>query len=107
MLITGIIVAFIAAGLLRMVLMNYIAVDRAGKGSVNRKEAEAMLSQVISNWSQFGVCTNFGGFTCNVAASPCVCTGAPWGGSTTNPTITVAGGAPGPYTISLDSSNPE
>lgn len=106
-LITGIIVAFIAAGLLRMVLMNYIAIDRAGKGSTNRKEAEAMLSQVISHWSQFGVCTNFGAYTCNVAASPCLCTGSPGGGSLTNPTITVAGAAPGPYTIALDSSNPE
>ena len=105
-LITGVIVALIAAGLLRMVLMNYIVIDRASKGAGNRKESEAMLNRVVTYWSQNGVCSNFSGFACNAAASPCVCTGSPLGGSLTNPTITVAGAAPGPYTINLNSSDP-
>ncbi len=104
-LITGVVVAFIAAGMLRMVLMNYSAVDRVTKGSTNRKEAEAMLNRAISTWNQSGVCSNFTGFTCNAGSSPCTCTGSAAGGAV-NPTIVVTGSSPGPYTITLNSSDP-
>lgn len=74
-LITGVIVAFIAAGLLRMVLMNYIAVDRATKGAQNRKESEAMLNRAISYWNAVNqVCTNIpGGLSCTGTPGTCAC----------------------------------
>ena len=74
-LITGVIVAFIAAGLLRMVLMNYIAVDRATKGAQNRKESEAMLNRALTYWNQANqVCAPIpGGFNCSGAPGTCDC----------------------------------
>lgn len=74
-LITGVIVAFIAGGLLRMVLMNYIAVDRATKGAANRKEAEALLNRAITYWNQTNqVCANIpGGFNCTGVPGTCSC----------------------------------
>jgi Tfp pilus assembly protein PilV len=75
-LITGVIVAFIAAGLLRMVLMNYIAVDRATKGAQNRKESEAMLNRALTYWNLTNqVCANIpGGFNCSGVPGTCACT---------------------------------
>jgi len=74
-LITGVIVAFISAGLLRMVLMNYIAVDRAAKGAQNRKEAESLLNRAITYWNQTNqVCANIpGGFNCTGSPGTCNC----------------------------------
>ena len=74
-LITGVIVAFIAAGLLRMVMMNYIAVDRATKGTANRKESEAMLARAMTYWNQTNqVCSTIpGGFGCTGIPGTCNC----------------------------------
>ena len=74
-LVTGVIVAFIAAGLLRMVLMNYIVVDRATKGAANRKESEAMLNRALTYWNQTNqVCSNIpGGFSCTGTPGTCNC----------------------------------
>ena len=74
-LVTGVVVAFIAAGMLRMVMMNYIAVDRVAKGTANRKEAEAMLNRAITYWNISGqVCSNIpGGFNCTGAPGTCNC----------------------------------
>lgn len=74
-LVTGVIVAFIAAGLLRMVMMNYVAVDRATKGAGNRKESEAMLNRALSYWNQTNqVCSNIpGGFSCVGVPGTCSC----------------------------------
>ena len=89
-LITGVIVALIAAGLLRMVLMNYIAVDRAAKGTANRKESEALLSRALSEWNRTNlVCSDIpgpGGFTCSGVPGTCNCT-CPAGAVAPNPRI--------------------
>lgn len=106
-LITGVVVSTIAAGLMKMVLMNYIIVDKATKGTQNRKEAEATLSNLISYWNANGVCSNFSGYTCSSGASPCTCTGPAAAGSATSPRVTVSGAAPGPYNIEVTSSDPQ
>jgi hypothetical protein len=74
-LITGVIVAFIAAGMLRMVMMNYIAVDRVAKGAGNRKEAEAMLNRAVTYWNISNkVCSPIpGGFSCTGVPGTCSC----------------------------------
>lgn len=108
-LITGVIVAFIAAGLLRMVLMNYIAVDRATKGAQNRKEAEAMLQRALTYWNK----TNS---VCSTDATYFPCTGAGVGANQCNcscpngtalPRVEVTGPAGGPCRITIISSDPE
>lgn len=108
-LVTGIIVAFIAAGLLRMVLMNYIAVDRAAKGAQNRKEAEAMLQRALTYWNK----TNS---VCSTDASFFVCTGAGVGANQCNcacpsaaalPRVVVTGGGAPPCVITVISSDPQ
>ncbi len=74
-LVTGVIVAFIAAGLLRMVLMDYIVVDRVAKGAQNRKEAEALLNRAVTYWNEANkVCSNIpGGFNCTGVPGTCNC----------------------------------
>ncbi|MCM2303387.1 MAG: hypothetical protein NDJ72_01695 [Elusimicrobia bacterium] len=107
-LITGVIVAFIASGLLRMVLMNYIAVDRATKGAQNRKEAEAMLQRALTYWNQTNsVCSTSVNFPCTgggVGANQCDCA-CP--GVAAVPRVVVTGPAAGPCVITITSSDPE
>lgn len=107
-LITGVIVAVIAGGLLRMILMNYIAVDRASKGAQNRKEAEAMLQRALTYWNKSNVvCSSTALFTCspNYTVSPgtcnCYCPD-----STSTPRVEVTGGGAPPCTITVVSSDP-
>lgn len=113
-LITGIIVAFIAGGLLRMVLMNYIAVDRASKGSQNRKEAEAMLQRALTYWNKTNsVCsTNVTYFPCvgaGVGANTCDCS-CPSSAAVPRVTVSRIGGGvggPPPCRITITSSDPQ
>ena len=107
-LVTGIIVAFIAAGLLRMVLLNYIAVDRATKGAANRKEAEAMLQRALSYWNKSNqVCsTDPTYFVCvgpGVGANICNCS-CP--NAAALPRVDVTGGGAPPCVITITSSDP-
>lgn len=106
-LVTGIVVAFIAAGLLRMVLMNYIAVDRATKGAQNRKEAEAMLQRALTYWNKTNsVCSTSAMFTCTGAGvginqCSCACPSA-----AAVPRVVVTGPAAGPCVVTIISSDP-
>lgn len=108
-LVTGIVVAFIASGLLRMVLMNYIAVDRATKGAQNRKEAEAMLQRALTYWNKSNVvCSSDATYfpcTPSYATSPgtcnCACPNA-----TALPRVVVTGGGAPPCVITIISSDP-
>lgn len=108
-LITGVIVAFIASGLLNMVMMNYIAVDRATKGAQNRKEAEAMLQRALTYWNK----TNS---VCSTDAFNFVCTGGGVGANQCNcacpsasalPRVVVTGGGAPPCVITIISSDPQ
>lgn len=74
-LVTGVIVALIATGVLRMTLMNYSAVSRATSGVQNKKEAEAMLHRAVTYWGQSGVvCSDIpGGLSCSGTPGSCSC----------------------------------
>ena len=107
-LVTGVIVSIIAAGLLRMTLMSYIAVDRAAKGAQNRKEAEGMLNRAITYWNASGiVCSTDANFTCATpsATSPGTCSCA-CPSAVALPRVEVSGGGAPPCTITVISSDP-
>ncbi len=106
-LITGVIVAFIASGLLHMVLMNYVAVDRASKGAQNRKEAESMLNRALTYWNLANaVCANIpGGLNCSGTPGTCACT-CPAGAVAPAPRI-VAAVIGGQCRVDLISSDPQ
>lgn len=74
-LVTGVIVSIITAGVLRMTLMNYIATARATSGASKRKESEALLSRAITYWNQANaVCANIpGGYSCTGTPGTCAC----------------------------------
>lgn len=107
-LITGVIVAFIASGLLRMVLMNYIAVDRATKGAQNRKEVDAMLQRALTYWNRDNaVCTTSAQFPCvgaGVGLNQCACS-CP--SAAALPRVVVTGPLAGPCIVTIISSDPE
>lgn len=104
-LITGVVVSTIAAGLMKMVLMNYIIVAKATQGTQNRKEAESILNTALSDWNRDGVCSDFTGYSCG-GGPPCLCTGNAAAGSLTSPSIQVTGASP-PHSITIISSDPQ
>lgn len=108
-LITGVIVAFIAAGLLRMVLMNFIAIEQAAKSARNRKEAEAMLNRALTYWNESHiVCSHDAGFPCtpSYVTSPGTCS-CDCPNDQTLPRVEVRGGGAPPCAITIISADPE
>lgn len=110
-LITSVVVAIIAAGLMSVMMLQYQVTSRAGQGSKGRKGAEAGLSRIISSWNTNGFCTDIpvsdgSIYDCAAGASlascTCTCTASVAGGM---PALTVAAGSP-PCTITLASPLP-
>jgi hypothetical protein len=110
-LVTGVIVSLITAGILRMTMMNYVATARAAKGAQNRKEADAVLQRALTYWNNSNqVCSNnVPGLTCSgpgVGANLCNCR-CPSSGY---PAISVSDpdATPGPpCNITIESSDPQ
>lgn len=82
-LVLSMIVAVITAGVVRMVLMNAMATQRAITGGKNHKESDAVLNRAVTYWNATGtVCATIPGVPCVPAsvASPgacnCTCTSA-------------------------------
>lgn len=62
-LVTAVIVMIIAAGLMRVILMRYVAQNRFEDSGQNRRSAESAVAQVSAAWAKNGSCTavpNFG-----------------------------------------------
>lgn len=106
-LVTGVIVCVIAAGLARMLLLRYAAVQRVQEGTAGRKSAEGGLNRLLGVWNRTNiVCSNIagGGYTCSPASvsSPgtcnCTCTGGAG-----DPTVVVSGGGAPPCTVTATS----
>lgn len=73
-LVTGVIVSILTAGVLRMTLMNYIATARATSGAQKRKEADTLLNKAITYWNQSNqVCASIPGLTCTGTPGTCSC----------------------------------
>lgn len=106
-LVTGVIVALIAAFMLRVSLMNYLQTARANNETWQKRGDEGALSRVVAYWSMYGACTNAPGYNCGsvgsaMAVGSCNCTCHPTNaavdpvitsttGSGTNCNVTVAG----------------
>lgn len=109
-LMTGVVVAIIAAGLLRLTMLRYVASARASSSTVARRQADATLNRALSYWNSSNVvCSdNIPGYLCSPAftAPPglcrCTCTPAVAGEAT----IVVSGGGPPPCTIDITTVDP-
>lgn len=109
-LMTGVVVAIIASGLMRMTMLRYAAGARAAGGTQARRQADAALNRALTAWNGNNiVCSNvISGYTCSPAStSPpgtCGCTCTP--GVTTEATIVVSGGGAPPCSIDINTTDP-
>ncbi|MDE2511440.1 MAG: hypothetical protein KGL74_09980 [Elusimicrobia bacterium] len=105
-LVTGALIALIAATLMRMAMLRYQVTAHATNGSIERRYDEAALSMLITQWNATNVyCATVPGYyTCSggaggvaapIASCTCSCNKIP-GAATTNfpPTVTALNGAP-------------
>lgn len=92
-LVTAVVVSLIAAGLLRMVLMDHMANERLAVGDRGKKSAETALNQVMGVWNKANsVCSDATavGYSCAGIAGTCSCTCTKAGA----PSIVVSGAPP-------------
>jgi len=75
-LIMGVIMAIIAAGLMSVMMLQYKVTGRMEQGSEAKKRAEVALAKIISNWNENGYCTstNLSGYSSCAFTAPCTCT---------------------------------
>ncbi|MBI4377041.1 MAG: hypothetical protein HY549_11390 [Elusimicrobia bacterium] len=105
-LVMALVVATIAAGMARMLLMTYNITDRANKGMKGRKAAEGALALMLRDWNEAGgqSCRDFtdGSISYNCVGSGCDCTCNPTPAG--HPTIIVrpdGGGTCNPASIEI------
>ncbi|MDX6770259.1 MAG: hypothetical protein SF051_12060 [Elusimicrobiota bacterium] len=108
-LMTGVVVAVIAAGLMRMTMLRYVASARATGGATARKQADAALNRALTYWNNANiVCSAVPGYTCSptYATSPgtCNCTCTP--SVTSEATIVVSGGGAPPCNVAITTTDP-
>ena len=76
-LITSLVVAFIAAGLAKMMLMRATVIERATRGAVGVKGVESAFNNVMTAWvSAKNTCVPVPGYSCSgccAVATPCGC----------------------------------
>lgn len=107
-LMTGVVVAIIAAGLMRMTMLRYVASTRAAGGAQARRAADSALNRALTYWNSANIvcANNIPGYSCSPAsiASPgtcnCTCT------SGSGATIVVSGGGAPPCNVSIVTSDP-
>ncbi len=80
-LVTSVVIAIIAAGLTRMMIMRAYASQRLQESNVNKKKAEAGINLVTSGWNAAGpgnsVCAPVAGYACTAGLctpGTCDCT---------------------------------
>ncbi len=107
-LMTGVLVAIIAAGLMRMTMLRYIASARATSGTAARRQADATLNRALTYWNSANVvCSNtIPGYTCSpgytTVPGSCSCTCTP--SDVTLATIRVTGGGAPPCNIDVETA---
>lgn len=72
-LVTSVVAMVVAAGLLRLVMMRYVTIQRMQDGGAGTRKAEAAVAAVTRHWNQNGSCTTPPNFSAVVSAAPCGC----------------------------------
>lgn len=106
-LMTGVVVSIVAAGVLRLTMLRYLAAQRSTTGAQNRKQTEALLHRAISHWNAVNtVCSNIGSISCTPLSSTppgaCNCVCPPSG----YPRIVVTSGTGTQCKVSIESQDP-
>lgn len=107
-LMTGVVVAIIAAGLMRMTMLRYVASTRATGGTQARRSADSALNRALTYWNSVNIvcANNVPGYSCGPASiTPpgtcnCTCTSAG------NATIVVSGGGAPPCGVTITTPDP-
>lgn len=73
-LVTSIIVMVIATGLMRLVMMRYIATERMNDGGRNKRLAEAALAATAGRWNAAGASCTTAPPNFTLSGSGCACT---------------------------------
>ena len=104
-LVTGVIIAFIAAGLLRLAMLRYEVTARSQRSVQDKRAAEGALNRLVTYWNLNNVrCMNIPGYDCgNTGTCDCTCTP----GSPDEPTIVSQASAGNPNICSLRIVTPE
>lgn len=98
-LITAMVSAMIATGLVRMMLVRHAVIVRATEGAQKKKDAEAALNRLLTTWAANNdYCSSPSGVTCSgvtTTCSACTCTiaggnGVSVSGSGTYPNCTLS-----------------
>lgn len=95
MLITGVVVALIAAMLLRLTMLRVMMTSRSHKAAQMKRYDEAALARIHSFWASAGgapCANNVPGYSCAGTPGACNCTCTP--ASAGDPTVTVTGALP-------------
>ncbi len=86
-LVTGAVVALIAASLLRLATLRYQVTARAQQATVERRSDEGAMARIISAWNAANQnCTAVPGYSVSGSAGSCSCTLNP--SSSGDPTVT-------------------
>jgi hypothetical protein len=109
-LVTGIVVALIAACILRVATMSYVQTARTNAQTQQVRSDDGALARVSAYWAANGACSDGAGYTCNshgaapVGICGCTCTSS----MPTEPTIYTQGSvaAGGTCTLSITAVDP-
>lgn len=91
-LVTGVILAMIAAAILRVTMGSSFVTARVNSETVQKRSDEGGLARLTAAWDANGPCTNVSGYSCAGTSGSCRCTCTP--SNPADPTVTVAGSGP-------------
>jgi hypothetical protein len=101
-LVTGVIVALIAACILRVTLGSYLVTARANSDGIQKRQDEGALNALMSTWNtSASVCSAGAGYACTGAAGTCGCTCTKAGSPTVTTAGAMSGNAPGGCVVTI------
>ena len=100
-MILGIIVAFLAAGMAAMLLMRGSATQHIEQGNMGARTDAGVLSNLLYYWNTAGVCSAVPGYSLTPGANSCSCTLVSNGGGLVKVDVVSNGGSPCQSAISI------
>ncbi|MEK7384762.1 MAG: hypothetical protein AAB262_15965 [Elusimicrobiota bacterium] len=73
-LVSGVVVALIAALLLRVTMLRFLLTARSHKATQMKRADESTLARLSSVWNSSQMCTDFSGYVCTGTPGSCGCT---------------------------------